>query len=251
MPFAYGREKSLPLVLERNALSTSKIREISVFVDESGSFESDEESSRFYIVCFLFHDQSNDIAPLVAHLETYLGSVGLGSRHCVHVGPLVRREGEYANMLRVTRQAVFRKMMAFVRKAEIMYKCFSIDKHFDKRDTAVHDRLLQDLIGFLIRQRDDFNSFDRLKIYYDNGQSQVKSLLLEAFAMFSSKTEFVPDVHPDSYRLFQAADLLCTVELAAAKAKDGELSVSERRFFGEKRIFMRNILKPLRRKALQ
>ena len=124
-----------------------------------------------------------------------------------------------------------------------------VEETSDKRDTAVHDHLLQYIIGFLIRQRNDFNSFDRLKVYYDNGQ-QVKDLLLEAFAMFSSKTEFVPDVHPDSYRLFQAADLLCTVELAAAKAKEGELSVSERRFFGEKRIFLRNILKPLRRKEL-
>ena len=47
-------------------------------------------------------------------------------------------------------------------------------------------------------------------------QSQVRRILAEAFAMYSAKTEFVANVHPDSYRLFQAADLLCTVELAAA-----------------------------------
>ena len=89
-----------------------------------------------------------------------------------------------------------------------------------------------------------------MKIYYDNGQTQVRNLLSEAFAMFSSKTEFIPDVHPESYRLFQAADLLCTVELAAAKARDGGMSVSERRFFGENREFFRNILRPLRGKMI-
>ena len=78
-----------------------------------------------------------------------------------------------------------------------------------------------------------------------------EDLLLEAFAMFSSKTDFVPAVHPESYRLFQAADLFCTVELAAAKARNGELSVSEKRFFGESRDFLRNILRPLRNKMVQ
>ena len=74
MSFAYGREESLPLVLESKLLSSSRTKEISVFVDESGSFESDEESSRFYIVCFLLHDQSNDISPLVTHLDAYFES---------------------------------------------------------------------------------------------------------------------------------------------------------------------------------
>ena len=232
-------------------MNGNRIKEISVFVDESGSFESNEASSRYYIVCFVFHDQSIDISPLVLQLETYLESIGVGAKHCVHVGPLVRREGEYINMLRETRQAIFRRMAAFVRKAEISYKCFSIDKHFDDRDAAVHDRLLQDIVRFLVSRSGEINSFDRMKVYYDNGQVQVRDLLAEAFAMFSSKTEFVPDVHPDSYRLFQAADLLCTVELAAAKARDGVLSISERRFFGETREFLRNILKPLRSKALK
>ena len=232
-------------------MSGNRIKEVSVFVDESGSFEPDEESSRYYILCFVFHDQANDIAPWVTQLEAYLESIGLGSRHCVHVGPLVRREGEYSHMLREERQAIFRRMAAFVRKSAISYRCFSIDKHFDNRDAAVHDHLLQDITRFLVSWTDEINSFDRLKVYYDNGQMQVKSLLTEAFAMFSSKTEFVPDVHPDSYRLFQAADLLCTVELAAAKARAGELSVSERRFFGENREFQRNILKPLRSKRMK
>ena len=232
-------------------MNGNKVKEVSVFVDESGSFEPDEESSRYYIVCFVFHDQSNDIAPWVSQLETYFDSIGLGAQHCVHVGPLVRREGEYSNMLRETRQAIFRRLAAFVRKAAITYRCFSIDKHFDNRDAAVHDHLLQDITRFLVSRSEDINSFDKVKIYYDNGQSQVKNLLTEAFAMYSSKTEFVPDVHPDSYRLFQAADLLCTVELAAAKARSGELSVSERRFFGENREFQRNILKPIRSKMMK
>ena len=148
-------------------MSGNRIKEVSVFVDESGSFEPDEESSRYYIVCFVFHDQNDDISPWVSQLESFLESIGLDARHCVHVGPLVRREGEYAAMLRETRQAIFRKMAAFVRKSPITYRCFSIDKHFDSRDAAVHDHLLQDITRFLISRSDEINAFDKVKIYYE------------------------------------------------------------------------------------
>ena len=36
--------------------------EISVFVDESGSFDPDRSSSRYYLVCMVFHDQEKDIS---------------------------------------------------------------------------------------------------------------------------------------------------------------------------------------------
>jgi len=251
MSFAYGREQSLPLVFRSKSPMENKTKEISVFVDESGSFQPDEKSSRYYIVCFVFHDQSCDISPWTASLESYLENIGLGPQHCIHVGPLVRREAEYANMPRETRQAIFRRMMAFVRKADISYKCFRLDKHFDNRDCAVHDKLLQDITRFLVAQADGINTYDKLKVYYDNGQTQLKDLLLEAFAMFSSKTEFVPDVHPNAYRLFQAADLFCTLELAALKIEAGEMSTSEKRFFGDVREFRRNILKQLRQKLVK
>ena len=207
-------------------------KEISVFVDESGSFDPDESSSRFYLICFVMHDQSADIVPYVANLESELESRSLGASHCVHVGPLIRREGQYANMRREERQAIFRKMMAFIRKSDICYKCFRMDKHFDDGDSAVHDKLL------------------RIHGIHPCGKEQVKSLLKEAFAIFSSITLFVPNVQPEAYRLFQAADFICSVELVAAKIAEIGMSASESRFFGDRREFLRNILKPIRRKSL-
>jgi len=231
-------------------MSETRTKEISVFVDESGSFESDEESSRFYIICFVLHDQDSDISEWINILETNLVNNGLTSKHCIHVGPLIRREGEYSAMMREERKSIFRSMMAFIRKADISYRCFSIDKHFDSGDTAVHDKLLQDITRFLIDNAATLNTYKKLKVYYDNGQAQVKSLLEEAFAMFSSIVEFVPDVKPEKYRIFQAADLLCSVELVAAKLAVGSMSISEGRFFGRERDFKRNILKPLKNKEL-
>ena len=90
---------------------------------------------------------------------------------------------------------------------------------------------------------------EKLKIYYDNGQAQVTSILKEAFAPFASKTEFVPDVSPSKFRLFQVADLLCTVELANLKLLAGDrLTDSEIAFFGSIQNLRKNYIKPLSRK---
>lgn len=39
------------------------MKELSVFVDESGEFGS---GSKYYLVTLLFHDQSVDVAPIIA-----------------------------------------------------------------------------------------------------------------------------------------------------------------------------------------
>ena len=101
----------------------SKTKEISVFVDESGSFDPDRSSSRYYLVCMVFHNQDVDIS----------------------------------------------------------------------------------------RQ--------------------------------------IEDVSPERYKLFQVADLACTLELTRIKLEEtGALSSSEYQFFGGTKNFRKNFLKPLLRK---
>lgn len=248
--FACGRERSLPLVYMGQHMA-GKTKEISVFVDESGSFESTEESSRFYLVCMVFHDQSNRIDDEVGKLGLALANYPVGPDHCAHIGPLIRREEIYAGMSRDERQRIFGIMMAFMRRIDISYKCFVIDKHFNNRETAVHDVLLQDINRFLVDNAHLFNSYDKLKVYYDNGQSQMNRLLHEAFAMFSSTVEFVSNVQPEKYRLFQVADLLCTLELIDNRLEAGlPMTKSEYRFFGGEHKFRKNIRRQFKSKML-
>ena len=90
---------------------------------------------------------------------------------------------------------------------------------------------------------------DQIKVYYDNGQAQVTSLLKEAFAIYSSRVEFTPNVVPTRYRLFQAADAISMLELVKAKLlENGAITESEDRFFGGVKNFRKNYLKPLSRK---
>ena len=77
----------------------------------------------------------------------------------------------------------------------------------------------------------------------------MTSLLKEAFTIFSSKVEFISGVSPSRYRLFQAADVICTLELVKAKlSNNGKMTDSEDRFFGGVKNFKKNYLKLLSRK---
>ena len=222
-------------------------KNISVFVDESGSFDSTSDSSRYYLLCLVLHDQTADVTEAVAGLEDALDALGVGRNHCIHAGPLIRREREYANMLRENRRRILGRMMSFIRRVDFKYKCFALDKKFVSGETAIHDSLLQRLVRFLIDNSEALNGYDRLKVYYDEGQPQIKQLLKEAFALFAAKTVFVEGVQPASYRLFQAADVLCTLELTRMKLQSGErLSRSEFDFFNGIQNLRKNYLKPLR-----
>ena len=230
----------------------NNIREISVFVDESGSFDPNRDSSRYYLVCMVFHDQSVSIANEIAELEHSLTALNLPASHCVHAGPLIRREDEYATLSRETRRGIFRRMFLFMHKANISYQCFKIDKNFIGGKQGLHDPLLQQIAKFLLDHSADFNAFQKLKVYYDNGQRQLTALLKEAFAFFASRTEFIPAVEPSRYRLFQVADIICTLELIRQRLVDtGRLTESENAFFAGTKNFRKNYLKLLDRKIFK
>jgi len=224
-------------------------KNISVFIDESGSFDPDRQSSRYYFVCMVFHNQDVNIQRDIQTLENSFESMGLPSSLCVHAGPIIRRENEYALIERETRRGIFRRMFLFVHNADIAYKCFKIDKNFLGGAQNLHDPLLLQMVEFLISNVSIFNSFEKINVYYDNGQQDLTRLLKEAFAIFASRTEFIPEVEPAKYRLFQAADIICTLELARAKLSTPEgLSESERTFFGGEKNLKKNYLKLLDRK---
>lgn len=71
------------------------MRELSIFVDESGDFGPFEKHSPFYILSLVFHDQNDDITSQVKAMRDALMDRGLPRGHAVHAGPLVRREQDY------------------------------------------------------------------------------------------------------------------------------------------------------------
>lgn len=57
-----------------------------------------------------------------------------------------------------------------------------------------------------------FDSFDKIIAYYDNGQIELEAILNTVFAIHFSNVEF-RKAEPQIYRLLQAADFICSMEL--------------------------------------
>ncbi len=109
----------------------------------------------------------------------------------------------------------------------------------------------RDISGTIFDNLDFFQSFDDVKIYYDNGQDIVKKALDQSvgFALSKNAVERKRTSMTD-YRLEQAADYLCTIELAAIKYAAKEDGATYDKFFGGIGSFKRNWLKQMRRKLL-
>jgi len=81
----------------------------------------------------------------------------------------------------------------------------------------------------------------------DNGQVELNKLLASVFTVLLPQAEF-RKVIPADYRLFQVADLFCTLELVCQKDAHHLLSKSEEAFFGSMRDMRKNYLKPMEKK---
>lgn len=227
------------------------IKTLSIFVDESGRFQYPDADSRFYILSMVLHNQEIDITDEVLHLDYKFRQMHL-ERLCFHAGPLIRQEKAFAIMDRRFRYRILAAMLAFARKVDFRYHCLVVDKHFATSSEQIVHRLGNDMRAFLETKHMVLGQFDRIKVYYDCGQSPVTNLLHNTFvAIPGVKIEFAQAVRPEKYRLFQLADLVCTVKLIEQKLEccDG-MTPSELVFFGGAKSFKHNILRYLKSKEI-
>jgi hypothetical protein len=205
-------------------------RELSIFIDESGDFGPVEKHSPFYILSLVLHDQSDDIGGQLDKVHAALQSRGLGADHAIHTGPLIRREHDYRWLDLASRRSIFRVLVDFVRLCEVTHHSWA----FSKRELDDTDQLVAAMsreVGALIREHYSyFCAWDRIVIYYDNGQKEITNLVNSVFNAHLSNVE-VRKVVPSDYSLFQAADLCCTLTLLRQKIATVGLSSSECDFF--------------------
>ena len=197
------------------------------------------------------HDQNSSIDDHVRKLDSDLDRMGF-SNLCFHAGPIIRHEDGYEFMNWELRNRIFSKMMAFYRKAELSYHCFTVDKKFVSSESQIVDRLKTDIKAFLEGLRLSSENSQPLKVYYDCGQTPITNMLKEAMtSVYGSDWEFAQDVKPIKYKLFQVADLICTTTLIEQKIINGlQMTKSEDKFFGGFRNFKRNVLKLIKRKEI-
>ena len=225
------------------------MKELSIFVDESGDFGEYSTHSPYYIVTMVLHDQSKDISSEIIKLNNELTNLGYKD-HVVHTEPLIRREEDYQNLSPNERRSIFTKLYYFTTKCVIQYKSFIFQKREFENTFKLEGRMAREISLFIKENLTYFQKFEQVILYYDNGQHELNRILNTVLA--TELTDYdVRKVLPCNYKLFQAADLICTLELLRLKAETGNLTRSEILIFHSKRDLKKDFLRGIQKKSFQ
>lgn len=221
---------------------------LSVFIDESGDFGEVNQASPYYLVTLVLHEQNIDISKQVHTLEETVKRAGFSTEY-IHSGPIIRREDVFKNLSINERRQLLYKMLNFVNACPILQTTIAVDRKKAPDRIALSGKLSRAITNIIEQHWDYFHKFDKLIIYYDNGQHDLGVVLNAVFSAHFSTIEF-RKAAPQQYRLLQAADFICIMELLRIKRQENNLSRSEKMFFYKPRELKKTFLKIVDRKRL-
>lgn len=169
--------------------------------------------------------------------------------HAIHTGPIIRNEGHYQNYSPDERKRLFNDLLLFTNRININYHIVSIDKKQVEGSKQLVDMLSKQLGLFLKEKLECFMSFDKIIVYYDYGQSEITTILTSVFNTLFCNVEF-RHVQPFEYKLFQVADMICTLELSKLNFSNNKASKSEKSFYESRRKFRDYYYKTIRKKKI-
>ena len=161
---------------------------VSCFIDEAGDFGDYEYHSPYYIVSVVVHDQSKSIQQEIDGLESYLSSFGF-AHHALHTAPLIRREADYEDLPMEQRRKLFNLLFRFTRKLPIEFFTAVVRKSECRDSDELEARITKAIKAELEKDNDFWHSFDKIIIYYDNGQKSLKRILNVLFNSLFSNVE--------------------------------------------------------------
>ena len=196
-----------------NALELNA-NDLGIFVDESGEQGTE---SKYYLMALVFRDQSKDISLRLTRYEQSLADAQLPNIP-LHALPLMNGHDDYKHLDLVTRKRLLNAFAVMFQRFPVRYVTFLYRKNdFDGiNDLAV--RMKRDIVNFLFDHLVFFQSFDKVKVYYVGGQPTITDVLHSSIGFALSKDAILYRKGlPAEYRLVQAADFVCAIELTDHK----------------------------------
>jgi len=169
--------------------------------------------------------------------------------YTIHTAPLIRREDEFFDLTLLDRKRIFNAIFNFARTSDITYHSVIVEKKQCVNNYDLVDKLTKKLSSFLKEHMVFLMKYDRIICYYDYGQRELTNILITAFNIALTGVKFTKVV-PASYKLFQATDLLCTMELLSLKMERKKLSKSELTFFTSARDLKKSYLDTVIKKRI-
>ncbi len=220
------------------------MRRLNIFVDETGEFGFGKESSLLYGVSFTFHEQNDDIMLELNKLNARLDRIGYTDM--IHMADLIMRREDYKNFDIATRKSIFNSIYQFSRRIPVKYKTIIIDKRYTNDARILRQRLSAEINKMIKEHEKYFNQFDKIVMYYDNGQETLGTILDSIFLRFEGFEHRVNFDHKEK-RLFQVSDMLTFIDKYDYKYKNKiPFTRGEKYFFSIYEI--RRVLRELNKK---
>ena len=224
------------------------MKELSIFVDESGDFGEASERTSYYLVTMVFHDQAKDINEALVRYDEAIRNTGIEIEY-VHTGPIIRRESVFENLSIDARRKLLYKLLNFYNVCDIKHATICVPRREAPDKVMLSGRIAKKIKEYLDLHREFFSSFDKILVYYDYGQAELSAVLNAVFSVYFSDVEF-RKAEQQNYRLLQVADFVCSFELLELKKKKKRLSHSEEMFFYKPQELKKTFLKSIEKKRL-
>ena len=222
------------------------MKRLNIFVDETGEFGFGKSASELYGVSFTFHEQKDDIMTELNKLNERLER--LGYTEMIHMASLIMGRAEYNSFDIKLRKSIFNSIYQFSRRIKVRYKTIIIDKRYTDNNSSLKQKLLIEINNMVNENEDYFRRFDRIVLYYDNGQETLGTILESIFYRFNGFEHRIDFDHKEK-RLFQVSDMLTYIDKYDYKYRNSmKITQSEKYFFSIEDI--RRILKELNKKRI-
>ena len=147
------------------------------------------------------------------------------------------------------RRKLLFKMLNFIVSSPIAYEMAVVNRKEAPDKISLSGRLGREISNVIVKHKAFFDGFDKIIVYYDNGQIELGAILNTVFSIHFSNVEF-RKAEPQKYRLLQAADFICSMELLKIKKNENRLSKSEKLFFYKPQELKKTFFKAIDKKQL-
>ncbi len=225
------------------------MKELSIFIDESGDFGEVVDTSPYYIVTFVFHNQADDINKNIKRLEQQLKACGFEDEY-IHTHPIIRKESPYNNLSIDERRKIINKMLRFTMSCDISYFNIVVNKTEAKNKFKLSAKIAKELSEFIRNNLDYFQGYDNIIVYYDYGQQELSVIINTILNTQFNNVDF-RNASPKQYKLLQVADFICSMELLKQKRNSHQLTKSETSFFYKPNELKKNFIKSVEKKKFK
>ena len=222
-------------------------KRLNIFIDESGDFGFVDGSSELYGVSFTIHESDNSIVDDLEYLNNRLRKARYNGM--IHLANLVARRGDYAHFDLEQRKNIFWSIFYFAKRVKVKIHTIIVDKRYKNNKAQLNRELAIEINKFFELISDYMNEFEKVVIYYDNGQEALGAII-DTLLITKKNIEHRIEFNHKEKRLFQVSDMLTFVDKIVYKHNNNmKMTKAEKYFFSVKDIL--GIIRQLKPKRLK